>query len=390
MDEIRIAVVGLGPRGLGWIRQLSAIEGFRVVAMCDNVPAMLDRAQGRLPEGLELKAYGHYEDVLAAPDVDAIGLTVRCKDQGAMAAQALEAGKHVSSEVPAAHSIEDCWRIVLAAERTDRVYLLAEQARYFGFVEAWRALVEEGKLGKVVYCEGEYIRYKGTGRYFFDPETGRRFSFDELPDHPEAVPNWFHLMPPLHYLVHNISPLLRILDDRIVEVTGMSTRAPSYLHPELGRPDFQVALAKTGKDTLLRLAVSWSIKTPAQNNQWYQMMGTKGLVRWSRYKDRRPTMWLDGWQMHEESEVDMRYERTDAPAVAAATGHHGGDYYPHAIFREAVLNGVEPKFDVYQAVETAAPAIMAAESVERGSELLKVPDFRPNESRPAGAPPKEV
>ena len=32
--------------------------------------------------------------------------------------------------------------------------------------------------------------------------------------------------------------------------------------------------------------------------------------------------------------------------------------------------------DVYRAVETAAPAILAAESAEKGGIMLEVPDFR--------------
>ena len=39
--------------------------------------------------------------------------------------------------------------------------------------------------------------------------------------------------------------------------------------------------------------------------------------------------------------------------------------------------------DVYQAVETAAPAILAAQSAEQGGVLLEVPDFRPPGDRKA-------
>ena len=80
-------------------------------------------------------------------------------------------GKHVNMEVPAAHTMEDCWRIVTAAERTGRVYQLAEQTRYWGFVDAWRDLVAEGRLGRVTYCEGQYIGYYGTRQFFQDYKT---------------------------------------------------------------------------------------------------------------------------------------------------------------------------------------------------------------------------
>jgi len=122
MDEIRVALVGLGSRGIGtWLSLLPQMAGYRVVALCDPIVALHDRAVARLKRPDEVKVYASYAEVLADPNVDAVALTVRSQDQGALAAQALEAGKHVSAEVPAAHTIEDCWRIVLAAERSGRV-----------------------------------------------------------------------------------------------------------------------------------------------------------------------------------------------------------------------------------------------------------------------------
>ena len=65
------------------------------------------------------------------------------------------------------------------------------------------------------------------------------------------------------------------------------------------------------------------------------------------------------------------------------------DYFVHAEFRDAILNGKQPEFDVYQAMDTAAPAILAADSIEQGSKPIDVPDFHPSESRPAGQMPGE-
>jgi predicted dehydrogenase len=387
MKEIRVALVGLGGRGVyGWLPILQSLRGYRVVAICDRIEALHERALLRLRDPREVRAYVRYEDVLADPDVDAVALTVRCREQGAMAAQALEAGKHVHCEVPAAHSIEDCWRIVLAQERSGKVYQLAEQTRYWGFVEAWRKLVAEGRLGHITFCEGQYFHYY-VGQNFQDPRTGRFFHPGELAEHPEAQPTWLNEMPPIHYLPHELSPLLKVLDDRVVQVVAMSTRAPSYAHPELNVPDMQVALMKTEKDAILRLAVSFAQPHPEANYHWYHVMGTKGALEWKRAERDLPRMWLADHEMHDMAEVDWRYERTDAPAEARGTGHGDADYYVHAAFRDAVLYGKPLEFDVYRAMDTAAPAILAAESIARGSAPLAVPDFRPSAARPKGQAP---
>ena len=301
-----------------------------------------------------------------------------------MAARGLEAGKHVNSEVPAAHTMEDCWRIVLAAERSDCVYQLAEQVRYWGFVDAWRDLVHEGKLGKITYAEGQYLGFYGTHQHFRDPETGRFFRVEVLPAHPEAKPSWSCLMPPIHYLPHELSPMLKILDDRVVEVVAMSTNAPSYSFPQIDREDVQVALMKTEKDTVMRLLTGFTQPRPHSDHHWYQFIGTRGSVEWRRTKRDMPKLWLADSQMHDMSDMDWRMERADAPDAARGSGHGDADYYVHKAFRDAVLEGKPILFDVYRAIETAAPAVLTAESIDQGSKPMRVPEFRPSDSRPAG------
>ena len=113
-------------------------------------------------------------------------------------------------------------------------------------------LVHQGALGKITYCEGEYVGYKGDHRYYQDWKTGELLTPEEGKQRPDARPTWM-LCPSIHYLPHELSPLLMVLDDRIARVTGMGTRVPSYTHPEVEKADLQVALMQTEKDTILRL-----------------------------------------------------------------------------------------------------------------------------------------
>ena len=84
----------------------------------------------------------------------------------------------------------------------------------------------------------------------------------------------------------------------------------------------------------------------------------------------RPKMWLANGQMHDMAEVDWQYQRTDAPREARGSGHGDADYYVHAAFRDAVLGTRPLEFDVYRAMDTAAPAILAAESIAQNSKQL--------------------
>ena len=95
-------------------------------------------------------------------------------------------------------------------------------------------------------------------------------------------------------------------------------------------------------------------------------------------------------QMNDWAEVDWSFERTDAAAGAEGSGHGGADYYVHAAFREAVLHGKPLEFDVYRAMDTMAPAVVAVDSIAAGSRSLEVPDFRPNANRLAGQMPVDL
>ena len=384
MEEIRIGLTGLGARGRHWLKTLDNFNGYRVTAICDPIEELHEISLAVLNDPESVKVYARYEDFLADPNVDAVALTVRCKEQGALAAQALEAGKHVNSEVPAAHTMEDCWRIVVAAERSGKVYQLAEQSRFSGVFAAWRDLVREGKLGKITFCEGQYIGYKDSARYHRLPGTAQLVPIADLAAHPEAEPSWINRMPPIHYLPHELSPILMVIDDRVKEVTAMSTSSPSYVHSEIHQPDIQLAIMKTEKDTLMRLAVSYTQPTAPRDNHWCHIMGTKGSVELARSLRDKPKLWLADGQMHDLAEVDWRPQRTDAPAEARGSGHSDTDYYIHASFRDAVLHNVPLEFNVYKAMNTAAPAVLASESIAQGSTLMQVPDFRPGPNRRKG------
>ena len=390
MDTIRIAVVGLGTRGTqAWIRLLQQIEGYLITAICDPITALHAEALSRIKNSDSVKTYSRYEDVLADTNVDAIALTVRCQEQGQLAAMALEAGKHVNSEVPAAHSIDDCWRIVLAQERSGRVYQLAEQCRYAGYFDAWKKLVADGTLGHITYCEGQYLHYY-VEKCFQDPQTGQFAHPSQSEVGQQYQPTWFAHMPPIHYMIHDISPVLKVIDDRITQVVAMSTDSPSRAHPQLASPDIQVALMKSDKGALVRMAVSFAQPHPEDEVHWQQVIGTRGAVEWRRTSNDRPRMWLADSQTAGKVEMDWSFQRQNAPAQASESGHNDLDYYVHAAFRDAVL-GVKPlEFDVYHAMDTAAPAILAAESITHHSQLMQVPSFKPSKTRHKGDPPPEI
>jgi predicted dehydrogenase len=322
MDDIR----------LSWTRTIGNVDGARLAALCERFAPLLDDA-GRGAGDPEVVAYRDFDDMLGSPGVDAVVVTVEPHNQPEIICRALESGKPVICEVPLAYTLEDCWRIILAVEKSGLAFSMAEQLRYSGHVLTWQKMVEEGELGKILFAEGQYLHGMGPEKFWLDGSTGNPLTWEEAEAHPNAVKSRFWHMPhPILYLPHELSPLLKVLDDRVHRVTCLGTRKQSYYHQGFPVPDLEVATMRTCKDTVLRLAAGFNAPTPVPNH-WFSVMGTKGSVETNRSEDDTPKMWLaDG---EAKSKTEARWD-TALPDAAARTGHWGLDYFPLADFMEAI------------------------------------------------------
>ncbi len=391
---IRTAVVGLGHRAIGnAIPKILRYDDYELAAVCDVRQELVDRVTADLKKehGLNVAGYSDFDRLIESEDLDAVAIHVDPDVQVSLVCQAMEAGLHVMCEVPAAYTMEDCWCLVTTAENTGKTYLLMEQCRFWGFVRAWREIVASGVIGKPIYVEGEYVGFYGTHQLYQD-EEGRFYSVDQARENPQAEPTWRFRSQPIYYLPHTLSPLLYILDDRIDRAVGMSTRHQSYRYPEVERADIQLALLHTAKDVVIKVARGSNtpvMKRGGTAHHWFHIKGTEGALEWPRSELDKPKMWVDGWQMSQPVEMPWTTARTDAPRSASGSGHGDADFYVFAQFADAVLRGIPPELDVYGAVDTAAPAILAAQSILNDNQPYTVPDFRPNDARKPGHMPAD-
>ena len=73
-----------------------------------------------------------------------------------IALQCFQAGKHVLLEKPIAPNLEACARIVEAARKSGKRFMVAEQAQYWGFVLEARKLIQQGAIGRVATVRACY------------------------------------------------------------------------------------------------------------------------------------------------------------------------------------------------------------------------------------------
>lgn len=389
MNEVRIGFIGCGPRAVGLIGTCLPIKGVRITALCDKYEPLIAKAR-EASGNPAVACYTDYRRMLKEAPIDAVYVVVEPENCPRLVVESLEAGKHVLSEVPMAYDMQDVWRIVVAVERTGLKYMLGEGVRYRPFIRKWKELVENGTLGKIVYAEGQYFHGMHDDRFYLDPDTGARLTVEQAKHHPNPRQSRVWTTPhPILYLPHELSPLLRVLNDRVVTVSCMGTNPrQSYARPFFTRPDLETALMHTAGDTILRLSCCFTIfqaRKKITSRHWYNVMGAKGSVETHRSDHDQMKLLLTGDKCNEQpEEVWWDYDPATTPAEALASGHEGGDYWPIRYFADAVLNDTTPELDVYKAAETAAPAIIAAQSAEQDGARMLVPDFRPNAARKAG------
>ena len=407
--EIRIGLIGCGRRAASWVDRIGSESRARVVAVCDKyrpraetMKARALRLRSAQAGDDQIELYVDHRRMLSDDGCDAVVITTEPEHQAGLSAESMDAGYHVISEVPAAYSIEDCWRIVLTSERTGKVYCLAEQLRFSPMVHAWRELVRTGALGCILFAEGHYLHAMEPWRYWLHAETGKAMTWEEAsrcPDKKVRSRLW-HMPHPILYAPHELSPLLKILDDRVVHVSCCTTGAPSKRYREAPFPgmteefpvaDLEVALMQTDKGTIVRFAGGFQV--PTSQTHWLHLFGTKGEVETGRgkgevgYRYLYPDPLIKGGEDHvPRTPVDWS-DPDLLPAEARAFGHGGMDYYPLASFLDSIIDGKAPDIDLYQAVETAAPVIIAARSAEQDGARLDVPDFRPGPDRRRGERP---
>ena len=124
---VRVAIVGTGLRGRSVLHELLGVENVRITALCDTVPEKLDSAvkqmrdAGHTYEPARFSDGDHaYEQLVQRDDIDLVYTATPWQWHVSVCLAAMKAGKHAATEVPAAYSIEDCWKLVDMSEKMRR------------------------------------------------------------------------------------------------------------------------------------------------------------------------------------------------------------------------------------------------------------------------------
>ena len=393
IDTVRTGFIGLGMRGPDAVRRFTYIDGAKVVALCDLEADRVARSQEILagrgkPAAAEYSGEDGWKQLCERDDIDLVYICTNWQTHVEMAVYAMECGKHVAVEVPAAMSVAECWRLVDTSERTRKHCMMLENCVYDFFELTCLNMAQQGLFGEVLHAEGAYIHnlepfwdyYHNNWRLDFNQKHGG----DVYATHgfgPDCQVLNIHRGDKLEYLVS--------MDTK--SVVGLEVAKEKMGVDTFANGDQTSTLVKTrnGKTVLIQ----HNVYTPRPYDRMYQLVGTKGFA--DKYPNSafafEPDQIADAAAEYDNlsshsyvprevrDSLMAKYKHPIAKEIeekAREVGGHGGmDFIMDYRLVWCLRNGKPLDMDVYDAAEWSCLGELTAASIANGSKPVKIPDF---------------
>jgi len=168
IDKVRIGYIGLGSRGSEAVPRILNIEGVEVRALCDTKPKQVELAKEALKgtsnnPALYSGTDHEWKKLCERSDIDLVYICTPWNWHAQMAIYAMEHGKHVAVEVPAAQTIDECWQMVETSEKTKLHCVMLENECYDFFELLTLNMARQGFFGEVLHGEGARDRVGHRG-----------------------------------------------------------------------------------------------------------------------------------------------------------------------------------------------------------------------------------
>jgi hypothetical protein len=321
-----------------------------------------------------------FESLVARDDLDLVIVATPWDWHVEMAVAAMKHGKHAAVEVPAATTLEDCWKLVDTSEKTRRHCIMLENCCY-GYNETLiLRMTREGLFGDLLYGEGAYVHdlreelfsAKGEGLWRRTAHTQRNGNL--YPTHGLGpVANYMGIQrgDRFDYMVSVSTPQRGLDQYRKAHLPSSDPRwAERYV-----TGDMNTSIIKTANG--LTITLKHDTVNPHPYDRINMIAGTKGV-----FADYPPRIYFDGQAGEDEWASIDAWKEHQHPLwkregeIAKKLGGHGGmDYIMLYRLLQCMREGLVPDMDVYDAAAWSAPGPLSRASLASGSAPVKFPDF---------------
>lgn len=387
LETVRIGIIGLGDRGPDHLSGLVKIEGVEIKALCDIRPEMAEKAKKSI-EGtghnptLYSGSSESWKELCDRNDIDVVYIATPWDMHTPMALYAMESDKHVCVEVPAALTIEDCWKLVETSERTRKYCRMLENACYGSLLTI--NMVRQGFYGDIVHGEGGYL-HNLVDRYLFKKD--QYWDMWRLRHNARQRGDL--------YPTHGLGPICQIMDinrgnnlDYMVSMSSddftLGAKAKElaatddFFKPfanQKYRGNMTTSIIRTKKGQTIKIGHDTS--SPNIHSAWHKIIGTKGTTFGApRSISNGGEKWLSEQEIQA---LEKKYEPEITKRIgelAEKVGGHGGiDFIQNWIIIDSFRNGLPCDQDVYDAALWSAIVPLSEWSATNHSNPIKIPDF---------------
>lgn len=175
MRVVKIGIIGMGGRGVGFLRSYNKDPhpGFLLSAVCDLSEERLVQIRADFGEGFS--CYTDMHEMLRESDVDAVIVATNDPDHVEPVIAALRAGKHVMAEKPLCQTVEDAVRIAEEQRKAEGIFMMGFELREVSVFKEMKKFIGEGRIGNIKVAH-VFDNVSVGGLYFYhDPGKQKAF-----------------------------------------------------------------------------------------------------------------------------------------------------------------------------------------------------------------------
>lgn len=389
MKKLRLGIIGLGQRGAQLVKEVFVNhDAVCVTALCDLYQDRIDDAAKIIVESNTEEPFKtrNYKEMLSKDLVDCIVVAASWDQHIEMAIACLESGIPCGCEIGGCETLDECYALVEAYERTKTPFMFMENCCYGRHELMVMNMVKQGVFGEIVHCSGGYhhdLRYEVS--------HGKELRHYRL--------NEYLTRNCENYPTHEIGPIAQILDinrgNRFVSLTSMASKAvglheyildkkaddEELVNAKFAQGDIVTTVIKCERGETIVITLDTTLPRSFYS-RGFTVRGTKGM-----FEEASLSVFIDNGEQKESRNENMnniekftdKYEHEiwkKFLSDGVRGGHGGMDYLVYTEFFDCVKNNKPMPIDVYDAAAWMCITPLSEKSIAQGGAPMEIPDFK--------------
>lgn len=326
--------------GRGHLGCLEEIDDIELIAVADNYDGSLEKFRA-VNKNKKTDYLSDYQELLDRNDVDAVVICTPGYTHVDVVAAAIDAGKHVLCEKPAATTMKDLQRLESIVRKAKTIFQIGLECRYLPVFQRMVKIIRDGGVGKprLLWCK-EFrrpFREKVGNWIMFKEKSGGVFV--EKTCHFFDLMTWFADARP----------------KKVIALAGQDVVKEIYgMKPDVYDNGWVIIEYENGIRASLGLCMFCNCEYGLEMGVIGKEAVMEGFLAQSRIK-------LTEYGTRTTNDIQIGVEEK-----YRSLSHGGGVYFEHLAFIDNIRNGKKPLTDIEAAKWSTLVGLAAEESAANG------------------------